>query len=263
MRLYLCLTYYMGKTRYKYTDEELKEAVKASSTWTDVLGLLGVKLAGGNYTSIKNRVMGLGFDTSHFNGDSKLSTYAYRGNKLAASEILILRSGKIKRRTHAYKLRRALIESGVPYRCVGDDCGLEGVWKGKVLILQVDHINGDWMDDRKENLEFRCPNCHSQTIGYAGMIKDRVPADIVRPNPKRVLSDPTERGNAKHFPPQIVKGRWPTAEGLKLLVWQKPATEAAKDIGVSSTAVKKRCKELGIQTPGRGYWARQKKLIEM
>lgn len=38
-------------------------------------------------------------------------------------------------------LRRALLESGVPYRC--SECGNEGCWNGKTLTIDVDHIDGE------------------------------------------------------------------------------------------------------------------------
>lgn len=57
-------------------------------------------------------------------------------------------------------LRRALLEIGVPYECYR---GHKPFWMGEPLQLDVDHISGDWRDNRKENLRFICPNCHSQT----------------------------------------------------------------------------------------------------
>jgi biotin operon repressor len=49
----------------------------------------------------------------------------------------------------------------------------------------------------------------------------------------------------------------PTKEELEKLVNEKPMTELAKMFGVSDTAIKKRCKRLGIEIGSRrGYWAK-------
>jgi 5-methylcytosine-specific restriction endonuclease McrA len=47
------------------------------------------------------------------------------------------------------------------------ECGIT-TWCGKPLSLELDHINGDKHDTRLENLRLLCPNCHSQTVTYAG-----------------------------------------------------------------------------------------------
>ncbi len=41
-------------------------------------------------------------------------------------------------------------------------------WHGRTLSLALHHINGDRLDNRLENLELLCPNCHSQTDTYSG-----------------------------------------------------------------------------------------------
>ena len=46
------------------------------------------------------------------------------------------------------------------YEC--NRCGQGPEWLGNAITLDVDHINENWMDDRLENLQFLCPNCHSQ-----------------------------------------------------------------------------------------------------
>jgi len=65
---------------------------------------------------------------------------------------------------HHTMLKRALIESGRPYKC--EDCGLGPLWNGKPLLIQVDHADGNALDHSPSNVKFRCPNCHSQTPTY-------------------------------------------------------------------------------------------------
>lgn len=47
-----------------------------------------------------------------------------------------------------------------------------------------------------------------------------------------------------------------TAEEMQELVWKYPTTVLAKLLGVSDTAVAKRCKKLGVSKPPRGYWSK-------
>jgi hypothetical protein len=48
-----------------------------------------------------------------------------------------------------------------------------------------------------------------------------------------------------------------TKEALAAKVTEMPITRLAALFGVSDVAVAKRCKKLGIDAPGRGYWAKK------
>ncbi|MFE2931499.1 HNH endonuclease signature motif containing protein [Streptomyces sp. NPDC059278] len=38
---------------------------------------------------------------------------------------------------------------------------------GDRLVLEIDHINGDRLDNRQKNLRYLCPSCHSQTETFS------------------------------------------------------------------------------------------------
>jgi hypothetical protein len=65
-----------------------------------------------------------------------------------------------------YHLKNRLLAAGLKDgRC--ERCGI-AEWRGEALSLALHHVNGDGSDNRLENLELLCPNCHSQTDNFAG-----------------------------------------------------------------------------------------------
>ena len=151
----------------KYTQDMLEDAAANSTSVAGVCKYLGINNPGGSsQTNIGKRLKGLGIDTSHFLGKASRKG-KQPPNRRTAAEILV-RLSQGSYRMQAKYLRRALIEIGRPYCC--EWCGNEGLWvtrmgvsEGKTcdLVLEIDHIDGDWHNNEAENLRFMCPNCHS------------------------------------------------------------------------------------------------------
>jgi Zn finger protein HypA/HybF involved in hydrogenase expression len=146
-------------TRIKYTKELLQEAAKNSKCITEVCRYLGKFPRGSRWYHIKKKLKEFEIDTSHFLGKAAHTGEFHTGScrRLKPEEILVANK---KDREKTCKLRRALLEIGREYRC--DLCLLDGNWAGKILMLEIDHIDRDWSNCQKENLRFLCPNCHSQ-----------------------------------------------------------------------------------------------------
>ena len=180
------------------------------------------------------------FSTGHWTRDNPPPV------KKTPDQILVARTGE--RRAKSDQLRRALVESGVSYVC--SKCGLDPEWQGAELVLEVDHIDGNWRNCLKSNLRFLCPNCHSQTqVGGSGKCACG-----------KNISRKSIRCRGCHLrqvlPCQNTKGDWPTPAELAVQMWKKPATAIAKEIGVSSSRLKQKCRAWGIETPSRGYWSK-------
>jgi 5-methylcytosine-specific restriction endonuclease McrA len=70
----------------------------------------------------------------------------------------VLAAGRPRSRQH---VKARLLSAGVKIQQC-DTCGLSD-WLGAPISLELHHINGDGFDNRLQNLQLLCPNCHSQT----------------------------------------------------------------------------------------------------
>ena len=221
----------------KATDQQIREAVSKSFSVRETLFNLGKPAHGTNHKHYSNRIKELGLDTSHFMFSRK-GGYTKPEDRKRADDFLVLRP-EGSRREIASKLRKALIEVGVEQQC--SSCGLGVEWNGKALTLQIDHINGVSWDDRKENLRFLCPNCHTQTETYG----PRKLPEGSRRNYRRCevcngrINPGTRYGRCSSCWVRKTKIEWPSREEVLQMIEDSNFFQVGKKLGVSDNAVRK------------------------
>ncbi|MFI8187253.1 HNH endonuclease [Streptomyces sp. NPDC085946] len=141
------------------TSEELRSAVAASISWAGLLRRLGRPDTDTQRALVRRWIAEEDLPTGHFLGQAHQRGKPGPVPARKPEEILVKHDGK--RRTKTALLRRALSGCGVPEECA--ECGTGPEWLGRPMPLEVDHVNGDWSDDRRENLRLLCPNCHAVT----------------------------------------------------------------------------------------------------
>lgn len=132
-----------------WTDEDLAAAVKACRTYKDTVIMLGLSPSSNRTRDrIRYRCDELGLDRSHFFSGAN-------GSKRQKSDEELF----VKGVQYSATVRRRLLQL-LDYVC--SDCGISE-WRGKKIVLQVEHIDGDQWNNELSNLTLLCPNCHSQT----------------------------------------------------------------------------------------------------
>lgn len=152
-------TSHFSKARLAIPEGALRDAVPRATSYADVMRALGLEVKDTNHRRVRRKVLQLKLDTSHFTRRPWASTQVREPKAIAPTTLVVRPQGSV--RTHRERLHRALQETGVAYRC--ESCGNRGKWLRQSFTLQIDHINGDWLDNRAENLRYLCPNCHALT----------------------------------------------------------------------------------------------------
>lgn len=151
--------------------DAFREIVRGAFSFNDVRIKLGYKPSGGIQKYLRIACVKHGISTAHFTGQlwskGKTSVEDPRIDKAASRNRLpfnkIFCKNSIYKGNNQGMLKRLIAEGIKEYKC--EECGLSE-WRGKPLTLQVDHINGDKIDNRIVNLKVLCPNCHSQTSTF-------------------------------------------------------------------------------------------------
>ena len=156
-----------SRRRPRWSDDDLRHAVTSSRSIAGTLRLLGLVPMGGNYDQVKRRIAELELDISHFTGKG-WNTGAAAKPRAARSLDEILVSD---RWTSSTGLKQRLLREGLK-QPICELCG----WSqprscdGRIPV-ELDHVNGDKLDNRLENLRILCPNCHASQPTHRGLNK--------------------------------------------------------------------------------------------
>ncbi len=141
-----------------YTKEQLESLCQDSYSYSDVLRKLGIQPIGSNFVTIKKYIEKYEIDISHF------THRGWRKNKQGEDVAIVPLEEICKENTHfqCNQLKKRLIAANI-FKNECACCGLTNEWQGKPITLELHHKNGNHFDNRIENLQILCPNCHSQT----------------------------------------------------------------------------------------------------
>lgn len=149
----------------KYNNEEISLILDNAESFSDVLRKLGYdSITTGNYKLVKGELKNRGIEVPIYKYVNKNSCNFSKSNEELFVEYSVTSRTNLK--------RRILRDNLIKYEC---ECGNQGEWQGRKLILQLEHKNGNTNDDKLENLTFLCPNCHSQTSTFSGKNTKREP----------------------------------------------------------------------------------------
>lgn len=227
--------------REKYTKTILEEAVKKSVNYSELMRNLGYQSwSGFQWSHIKSRVKKYKIDTSHFTHKSRKP---FLRSKKSAEEILI-KTERSKGRADGRQLKRACLESGLKYKC--QICNLKPIWNKKKLTLEIDHINGDWSDNKLKNLRFLCPNCHSQTTTCS---KNKTKRENNCKNcGKQIGLKAKKCRKCASIDLKKIKRKtkidWPSDQDMLKMKKYYSNVEIGKKLGISETSVRKRIKNI-------------------
>lgn len=231
---------------YTVDDETLKLWYTECVTYTEILAKYGLQNRGAYNTVLKNRLISLNLDLNKFAKRCKPT------NTITDESVIFCINSKV----HRHVVKKRFIKL-VKYEC--KECGQNENWNLKPLVLILDHINGNSIDNRLENLRLLCPNCNSQTDTFAGrntkQQRKRYYCECGNEISSQALSCKPCSNLKRNRPSKI---NWPNKEELAKDLFERPAQQIAKTIGCSDTMLSTYCRKNNIPKPERGYWMKKK-----
>lgn len=227
-KLYTC------KRNSTYTKEQLQDTISTSKTWREVCEKFNKIPRSGMQSHFSKRAKYFGIDHSHFYG-SNWSNYVSSLRKKVPIEQYLVKGSIIK----SGELRNKLIKIGLKK----NECEIckISVWNNEPVSLDLDHKNSDHYDNRLENIQLLCPNCHRQET--LKRIKERKKF-IIKVRKKYLCICGKEKLSKKSkicrdcYKFNKRKIIWPAKKELLSMLEKHNYLQLSKKLGVSDNAIR-------------------------
>lgn len=231
------------------TQEEFTTIYQQSKSYADVCRALSLRPQGSNYRTIKKKAKKFNLPDIKYDFKSQEHKNKFIRKEIPLEQILTENSNY-----GSNELKKRLLKNNI-LQNICSNCGLQNVWAGKSLTLQLDHINGNSKDNRLDNLRLLCPNCHSQTSTFSGKKQRKIfycgECNNEYSGYGKVCKNCYNDYKNIKIREKII---WPSNEELLELVWKHPMIKLSEILGVSDVTIKKRCLKHNICFPAKGYW---------
>lgn len=162
-----------SKRQKLFNKEVITNLLKEKNSYSDILRALEMPANGGNYfTTLKNNIKKWNLDLTDFlerNKQVQNESVKKANNTREATleEIFKYNSSK---NLSGNALKNKLYKNNLKERKC-ELCGQDENWITGKMSLILDHINGDRIDNRLENLRIVCPNCNATLDTHCGKNK--------------------------------------------------------------------------------------------
>lgn len=220
----------------KFNKEELKQAIKISSTFAETLRYLGMCETGNNHLTLKKYIKLWNIEITHFSTPSERAKKYLNKPPRPIEELLVKNSfhsrTNLKKRIYSEGLKKPICEM----------CGQNEIWQGKQISLILDHINGIRNDNRLNNLRIICPNCNASLETHCGKQRKNKCLGCLKLKPlkRKYCSIDCYRKNGKRklmFDKRKVER--PNYKTLKEELDKSSYLAVSKKYGVSDNAIRK------------------------